>query len=139
MAPTFFYEDPPFGLSFCQSLKFLTTSLFFFIIILILTSNPMSIPINDILRVAPGNDHIQFRCDIHRLSRSRKHPMYILDTPSRLQGTPTLHIIGASGNDYELHVTPTSISCSCPDQHQACKHMLFILHQTMSVFAKAKI
>ena len=98
----------------------------------------MSIPINDILRVAPGNDHIQFRCDIHRLSRSRKHPMYILDTPSRLQETPTLHIIGASGNGYELHVTPTSISCTCPDQHQACKHILFILHQTMAVFRQGK-
>jgi len=98
----------------------------------------MSIPHNDILRVAAGNDHIQFRCDIHRLSRSRKHPMYILDTPSRLQPNPTLHIIGSSGNDYELHVTPTSISCSCPDQHQACKHILFLLHQTMAIFRQGK-
>jgi len=98
----------------------------------------MSIPKKDILRVEPGNDHIQFRCDIHRLSRSRKHPMYILDTPSRLQPNPTLHIIGSSGNDYELHVTPTSISCSCPDQHQACKHILFLLHQTMAIFRQGK-
>jgi hypothetical protein len=98
----------------------------------------MSIPNNDILRVLPGNDHIQFRCDIHRLSRSRKHPMYILDTPSRLQQNPILHIIGSSGNDYDIHVTPTSISCSCPDQHQACKHILFLLYQTMAIFRRGK-
>jgi hypothetical protein len=100
--------------------------------------NNMSIPHNDILRVMHGNDHIQFRCDIHRLSRSRKHPIYILDTPSRLQPNPTLHIIGSSGNDYKVHVTPTSISCSCPDQHQACKHILFLVHQTMATFRRGK-
>jgi hypothetical protein len=98
----------------------------------------MSIPNNDILRVVPGNDHIQFRCAIHHLSRSRKHPMYILNTPSHLQQTPILHIIGSSGNDYEIHVTSTSVSCSCPDQHQACKHILFLLYQTMAIFCRGK-
>jgi hypothetical protein len=98
----------------------------------------MSIPISHILRVVPGNNHIQFRCDIHCLSRSRKHQMYKLNTPSRLKSTPNLHIIGASGNDYEMHVTPTSVFCSWPDQHQACKHILFLLHQTLSIYCRGK-
>ena len=62
--------------------------------------------------------------------------MYILDTTSRLQPSPTLHIIGSSGNDYEINVTPTSISCTCPDNNQACKHILFLLHQTLAIYRR---
>jgi len=90
----------------------------------------MSIPNVAILRSRPGSDHIVFRCDYNRQARSRSHPMYILDTPSRLRPNPILHVIGSTGNEYQIVVTTTSISCSCPDKHSACKHILSLVHQT---------
>jgi hypothetical protein len=82
-----------------------------------------------IIRTRPS-DVISITCEPKRHQRSRHHPMYILDTPSRQQSTPTLYIIGSTGNEYKIVVTTTSITCSCPDNHSGCKHILSLLHLT---------
>jgi len=82
-----------------------------------------------IIRTRPS-DVLCIRCEPKRHQRSRHHPMYILDTPSRKHTNPTLYIIGSTGNEYQIVVTTTSITCSCPDDHSGCKHILSLLHLT---------
>jgi len=86
--------------------------------------------LNDIIIRTPPSDVISIACEPKRNHRSRHHPMYILDTLSRTNQTPTLYIIGSTGNEYQMVVTRTSITCSCPDNHQGCKHILALLHLT---------
>ena len=73
---------------------------------------------------------IYINIERQRLRRSRLQIFYVLDTPSRLQLQPTVHIVGYSGNEYCVDVTVDSITCNCYDKHPACKHILFILATT---------
>lgn len=86
--------------------------------------------LNNIIIRAPPSDVISIACGAKWHQRSRHHPMHILDTPSRRNPTPTLYIVGSTGNEYQMVVTRTSITCSCPDNHQGCKHILALLHLT---------
>ena len=65
-----------------------------------------------------------------RLLRSRLQIFYVLDSPSRWQLHPSIHIIGYSGKEYCVDVTHDSISCNCFDKNPACKHILFLLATT---------
>ena len=85
---------------------------------------------NDIIVRAPTSDVISIACEPKRHHRSRHHPMYILDTPTRTNPTPTLSMLGSTGNEYQMVITRSSIMCSCPDNHQGCKHILALLHLT---------
>jgi hypothetical protein len=85
---------------------------------------------NEIIIRTPPSDVISIRCEPKRHQRSRHHPMYILDTPSRTNPTPTLCILGSTGNEYQIVLTRASITCSCPDNHPGCKHILALLHLT---------
>ena len=85
---------------------------------------------NEIIIRTPPSDVICIICEPTRHQRSRHHPMYILDTSSRRNPAPTLYIIGSTGNEYQIVLTRTSITCSCPDDHPGCKHILALLHLT---------
>lgn len=85
---------------------------------------------NEIQIHRPHSEVISIRSETKRHQRSRHHPMYILDTPSRTRATPTLYVVGSTGNEYQIVTTTTSITCSCPDNHPGCKHILALLHLT---------
>lgn len=85
---------------------------------------------NDLIVRASTSDVISIACEPKRHHRSRHHPMYILDTPTRTNPTPTLSILGSTGNVYQMVITRSSITCSCPDNHTGCKHILALLHLT---------
>ena len=38
-----------------------------------------------------------------------------------------IFLLGSTANFYIINVTPTSMTCNCPDKNKACKHVLFVL------------
>ena len=78
-------------------------------------------------------DFVTIVVEQNRLHKSLHIVFYVLETPSRLHDHPSIFIIGSTGNEYIITLSVNSISCSCPDTHNGCKHILFLLLSTAMI------
>ena len=61
--------------------------------------------------------------DPGRYSRSSTQAFYIIKTlPQHV-----ILMLGSTGNSYLITITPSCITCNCPDRSQSCKHILFLV------------
>ena len=73
--------------------------------------------------------HLRWIVPAKKLRKSNIESFYILDTPSRSFSEPCFHITGSYGNEYKVTFALKSISCSCDDTPNPCKHVLFIVQR----------
>ena len=65
--------------------------------------------------------------DLCRFKRALSQSFHIV-SPHRFIYDREVIILGSTGNEYVVMFSLKSILCNCPDEHKACKHILFILH-----------
>ena len=66
---------------------------------------------------------ITVHVDPRRYTRSSSQAFYVIKT--RLQHV--ILMLGSTGNSYLIAITPSRITCNCPDRFQSCKHILFLV------------
>ena len=93
------------------------------------TSIPQTLHIHLFFKNAPtiqnssGSAMITISIEPDRLCRATTQPFRLMKTSVNC----IFIVLGSTGNAYILTVSNTSISCTCPDSHPACKHILFLL------------
>jgi hypothetical protein len=76
-----------------------------------------------------GDNHLRWIVPATKLRKSNTQSFHILDTPSRSLPEPCLHLTGSYGNEYMVKFASNSISCTCDDTPNPCKHALFIVQR----------
>ena len=65
------------------------------------------------------------------LNRAQTQKLFLIKPPIRNQSRHHkqifILIIGATGNEYIISLTKTSLKCNCPDASPVCKHIIFVL------------
>jgi hypothetical protein len=75
------------------------------------------------------HNHLRWIVPTTKLRKSNTQSFYILDTPSHSIPEPCLHLTGSYGNEYMVKFAPNSISFTCDDTPNPCKHALFIVQR----------
>jgi hypothetical protein len=75
------------------------------------------------------DNHLRWIVPTTKLRKSNSQSFHILDTLSRSLPDPCLHLTGSYGNEYMVKFASNSISCTCDDTPNPCKHALFIVQR----------
>ena len=78
---------------------------------------------------------IHIRSEIRRLQRAQEQTFNIVKT----HVDHIVIVLGATGNAYIVCIKPSRITCNCPDSHQACKHILFLISITGLIKKKSQV